>query len=83
MANRLATILGLVNDSHRYRFDQACRVKAIEEAARLGLLDIPDCLLSISRDTCMQGPRSVISRLDALTWVDVAKPFNHVSWWVD
>lgn len=23
----------------------------------------------------MQGPRSVISRLDALTWVDVSKPF--------
>lgn len=41
-------ILGLVNDSNRYRFDQACRVKAIEEAARLGILDIPDCLLSIN-----------------------------------
>lgn len=43
-----AHILGLVNDSNRYRFDQACRVKAIEEAARLGILDIPDCLLSIN-----------------------------------
>ncbi|WP_434610512.1 EAL domain-containing protein [Pseudomonas sp. R1-7] len=41
-------ILGLVNDSNRYRFDQACRVKAIEEAARLGMLDIPGCLLSIN-----------------------------------
>ncbi|MDT8909146.1 MULTISPECIES: EAL domain-containing protein [Pseudomonas] len=41
-------ILGLVNDGNRYRFDQACRVKAIEEAARLGILDIPDCLLSIN-----------------------------------
>jgi EAL domain-containing protein (putative c-di-GMP-specific phosphodiesterase class I) len=41
-------ILGLVNDGNRYRFDQACRVKAIEEAARLGLLDIPGCLLSIN-----------------------------------
>ncbi|WP_053214002.1 EAL domain-containing protein [Pseudomonas sp. Q12-87] len=41
-------ILGLVNDGNRYRFDQACRVKAIEEAARLGILDIPGCLLSIN-----------------------------------
>jgi EAL domain-containing protein (putative c-di-GMP-specific phosphodiesterase class I) len=43
-----AYILGLVNDGNRYRFDQACRVKAIEEAARLGILDISDCLLSIN-----------------------------------
>ncbi|WP_053151195.1 EAL domain-containing protein [Pseudomonas sp. Pf153] len=41
-------ILSRVNDGNRYRFDQACRVKAIEEAARLGMLDIPDCLLSIN-----------------------------------
>ncbi|MBT2338438.1 MULTISPECIES: EAL domain-containing protein [Pseudomonas] len=41
-------ILGLVNDGNRYRFDQACRVKAIEEATRLGILDIPGCLLSIN-----------------------------------
>jgi EAL domain-containing protein (putative c-di-GMP-specific phosphodiesterase class I) len=30
-------ILGLVNDSNRYRFDQSCRVKAIELASELGL----------------------------------------------
>ena len=30
-------ILGQVNDANRYRFDQTCRVKAIELAARLGL----------------------------------------------
>ena len=41
-------VLGRVNDSNRYRFDQACRVKAIEQASKLGLLDIPDCLLSIN-----------------------------------
>lgn len=29
------TILGKVNDKNRYRFDQVCRVKAIEAAARL------------------------------------------------
>lgn len=32
-----AEILGKVNDSNRYRFDQACRVKAIELASELGL----------------------------------------------
>jgi len=56
-------ILGRVNESNRYRFDQACRVKAIEEAARLGMLDIPDCLLSINflpnavyrADTCIRA----------------------------
>ncbi|WXL26847.1 EAL domain-containing protein [Ectopseudomonas mendocina] len=41
-------ILGRVNDTNRYRFDQACRVKAIEQASRLGLQNIPDCLLSIN-----------------------------------
>jgi len=43
-----ASILGRVNDSNRYRFDQSCRVKAIELAAELGLLAIPDCRLSIN-----------------------------------
>jgi EAL domain-containing protein (putative c-di-GMP-specific phosphodiesterase class I) len=43
-----ASILGRVNDGNRYRFDQACRVKAIELAAELGLPTIPDCKLSIN-----------------------------------
>jgi EAL domain-containing protein (putative c-di-GMP-specific phosphodiesterase class I) len=43
-----ASILSRVNDGNRYRFDQACRVKAIELAAELGLLAIPDCKLSIN-----------------------------------
>ena len=30
-------ILGRVTDENRYRFDQTCRVKAIEIAARLGI----------------------------------------------
>lgn len=42
------SILSRVNETNRYRFDQACRVKAIEEAARLGLPKLPDCLLSIN-----------------------------------
>jgi EAL domain-containing protein (putative c-di-GMP-specific phosphodiesterase class I) len=32
-----ASVLGQVTDADRYAFDQACRVKAIETAARLGL----------------------------------------------
>lgn len=43
-----AWVLGQVNDRNRYRFDQACRVKAIELAARLGMADIPDCRLHIN-----------------------------------
>lgn len=39
-----AAVLARVNDSNRYAFDQACRVKAVELAARLGM----DCLLSIN-----------------------------------
>ena len=31
------TVLSQVNDHNRYRFDQACRVKAIKGAAELGL----------------------------------------------
>jgi len=31
------TVLAKVNDQNRYQFDQACRVKAIEIAARLGM----------------------------------------------
>lgn len=43
-----ATILALVNNDNRYRFDQSCRVKAIERATELGLLNIPECKLSIN-----------------------------------
>lgn len=39
-----AQVLGRVNDNNRYAFDQACRIKAVELAARL---EIP-CLLSIN-----------------------------------
>ncbi|PHV09604.1 EAL domain-containing protein [Chitinimonas sp. BJB300] len=43
-----ASILSQVDDSNRYRFDQACRVKAIELAVRLGLGKHDDCKLSIN-----------------------------------
>lgn len=42
------TVLGKVNDHNRYRFDQQCRVKAIELATELGILQIPGCYLSIN-----------------------------------
>jgi EAL domain-containing protein (putative c-di-GMP-specific phosphodiesterase class I) len=32
-----ASVLAQVNDANRYRFDQACRVKAVAGAARLGM----------------------------------------------
>ena len=35
------SVLAQVNDSNRYRFDQACRVKAVAGAARLGMQRIP------------------------------------------
>jgi EAL domain-containing protein (putative c-di-GMP-specific phosphodiesterase class I) len=41
-------VLAQVTDQNRYRFDQACRVKAIELAAGLGLQRLPDCRLSIN-----------------------------------
>lgn len=58
-----AAILAKVNDGNRYRFDQACRVKAIELAAGLGLHELPDCHLSINflpnavyrPDTCIRS----------------------------
>ena len=34
------TILERVNDSNRYQFDQACRVKAIRGAAALGMKEL-------------------------------------------
>lgn len=43
-----ATVLSWVDDTNRYRFDQACRVKAIELASRLGLAALPECRLSIN-----------------------------------
>lgn len=65
-------ILGRVNDGNRYRFDQACRVKAVERATQLGLLDIPDCLLSINflpnavyrAETCIRATLEAARRFD-------------------
>lgn len=51
-----ADILSQINEENRYSFDQACRVKAIELAARLEM----DALLSINfcRTRCISRPRA-------------------------
>ncbi|MBJ9978119.1 EAL domain-containing protein [Pseudomonas sp. S75] len=41
-------ILAKVSADNMYRFDQACRVKAIEQASALGLNRLDDCKLSIN-----------------------------------
>ena len=43
-----SVLFSWVDETHRYRFDQACRVKAIALAAQLGLAALADCKLSIN-----------------------------------
>ncbi|WP_337883048.1 EAL domain-containing protein [Chromobacterium haemolyticum] len=43
-----SSVLEKIDDTNRYRFDQACRVKAIELASRLGLAKDSSCKLSIN-----------------------------------
>jgi len=63
------TILGQVNDANRYRFDQACRVKAIKLAAGLGLHRLTDCRLSINflPNTIYPPETCIRSTLEACT----------------
>lgn len=64
------TVLAQVDDRNRYRFDQACRVKAIELAASLGLHDMDGCRLSINflpnaiyrPETCIRSTLEACSR---------------------
>jgi EAL domain-containing protein (putative c-di-GMP-specific phosphodiesterase class I) len=63
-----ADVLSQINEQNRYSFDQACRVKAIEIAARLGM----DTLLSINflpnavyqPAACLQKTLEAARRLD-------------------
>ncbi|MCB2412861.1 EAL domain-containing protein [Demequina sp. TTPB684] len=63
-----ASILERVNADNMYRFDQACRTKAVELASRLGM----DCLLSINfmpnavydPATCIRATLSAARRFD-------------------
>lgn len=67
-----ASILAKVTDHNRYRFDQACRIRAIELAARLGLHRIPDCKLSINflpnavyrPETCIRATLEAAQQFD-------------------
>ncbi|MBX3649972.1 MAG: EAL domain-containing protein [Burkholderiales bacterium] len=64
-------ILGKVNDSNRYQFDQACRVKAIGLAAKLGLegvLSINFLPNAIYRpETCIRATLEAAEELDFAT----------------
>ena len=54
------TVLSAVDDSNRYAFDQQCRVRAIEMAAKLGLAD-DGALLSINfMPNAVYEPRACI-----------------------
>ena len=65
-------VLGRVNDRNRYRFDQVCRVKAIERAVDLGIRDISECRLSINflpnaiyrPETCIRSTLEACTRFN-------------------
>ncbi|QLC26760.1 EAL domain-containing protein [Parasphingopyxis algicola] len=53
-------VLTLVNADNRYAFDQRCRVKAIEAAARAGILDTPAKLSINFLPDAVYSPRACI-----------------------
>lgn len=67
-----ASVLAMVNDQNRYRFDQACRIRAIELASRLRLQDIAGCKLSINflpnavyrPETCIRATLEAAQQFD-------------------
>ncbi len=54
------TVLSAVDDRNRYAFDQQCRVKAIEMAAKLGLSDGGACLSINFMPSAVYEPRACI-----------------------
>ena len=54
------TVLSVVDGTNRYAFDQQCRVKAIETAARLGLTDDGACLSINFMPNAVYEPRACI-----------------------
>lgn len=54
------TVLSTVDDTNRYAFDQQCRVKAIEMAAKLGLSDDGACLSINFMPNAVYEPRACI-----------------------
>lgn len=55
-----STVLSQVTAENRYAFDQRCRVKAIETAARVGLLDTPARLSINFLPNAVYSPRACI-----------------------
>ena len=62
------SILSAVDDTNRYAFDQQCRIRAIEMAAKLGLADDGACLSINFMPNAVYEPRACIRlTLDAAT----------------
>lgn len=55
-----AAVLAQVNEANRYAFDQQCRVKAIETAARAGILDTPARLSINFLPNAVYSPKACI-----------------------
>lgn len=55
-----ASVLAQVNEANRYSFDQQCRVKAIETAARAGILDTPARLSINFLPNAVYSPKACI-----------------------
>lgn len=65
-------VLSWVNDTNKYKLDQACRIKAIEIASKLGLKKLRDCKLTINfLPNAIYQPESSIRAT-----VDAAKKFD-------
>ena len=71
------SILSAVDDTNRYAFDQQCRIKAIEMAAKLGLSDSGACLSINFMPNAVYEPRACIRlTLDAADRTGF--PVNHI-----
>lgn len=85
-----ASILGQVTDENRYRFDQACRVRAIQLAAELDIQSIlsinflpnavyqPELCIRTTLETAKQCNFPINRILFELTEVEEVKDYAHV-----
>lgn len=85
-----ASILGQVTDESRYRFDQACRVRAIQLAAELGMQSLlsinflpnavyqPELCIRTTMETAKQCHFPLHQILFELTEVEKVKDYAHV-----
>jgi EAL domain-containing protein (putative c-di-GMP-specific phosphodiesterase class I) len=72
-----ASVLGQVTASNRYAFDQGCRVKAIEMAARAGLMSTPAGLSINFLPNAVYSPEACI-RLTLATAAAVQFPLDRL-----